>query len=506
MNKTFSRIFLAISLFSFGFIAALVMLTDLNMTEKGEAAKPSTPIATVSKDNAALQPTVQGTLQDFNNAFVQIAKKVTPSVVTIKTKQVIEHPDLPPGFDDFFNRFFPRQQDLTQQVLGSGVIVRKDGYILTNNHVVARGKEITVTLYDGREFKAKNVSTDPRSDLAVVQIDQSDLPAIEIGDSDELQVGEWVIAIGSPFGEQLQHTVTAGIVSAKGRTDIGLRESNIMIQDFIQTDAAINPGNSGGALVNIYGQLVGINSAIATQSGGYQGIGFSIPANMAVKVMNDLINKGEVTRAYLGVSIQDVDNDIAKAMRMDRPYGAQITEIRKGSPAADSDLKEGDVITEVDGRTVQNPGDLQAKISVLEPGTEHQLTVVRNGNQRAVSVTVGEMPSQYGMASSENQEQQKSSQGSLGMTLDDITPQMAQQYNLPITSGVLVTAVDPGSPAADKGIQRGDIITHVGVDNPVKSVDDYQSAMEQYQPGDSVILRVRRGDRSFFVGISIPEK
>ena len=506
MSKTVSRIFLAISLFSFGFIAALVMLTDLNWTEKGEAAKPAEPIATVSKTDAALQPNAQGTLEGFNNAFVQIAKKVTPSVVTIKTKQVIEHPDLPPGFDDFFNRFFPRQQqDMTQQVLGSGVIVRDDGYILTNNHVVARGKEITVTLYDGREFKAQNVMTDPRSDLAVVQIDQSNLPAIEIGDSDELQVGEWVIAIGSPFGEQLQHTVTAGIVSAKGRTNIDLRQPS-MIQDFIQTDAAINPGNSGGALVNIYGQLVGINSAIATQSGGYQGIGFSIPANMAVKVMNDLINKGEVTRAYIGVTIQEVDNDIARAMKMDRPYGAAVNGIRDGSPAAKSNLKVGDVITAVDGTTIKGPGDLQAKISVLDPGTKHQLTVIRNGNQRQLSITVGEMPSQYGMASEESQGPQGTTRGSLGMSLSNITPQMAQQYNLPTTTGVLVTAVQPGSPAADKGIQRGDVITHVGVDNPVENMEDFQNAIETYNPGDSVLLRVQRGDRSFFVGISIPEE
>jgi len=279
-----------------------------------------------------------------------------------------------------------------------------------------------------------------------------------------------------------------------------------MIQDFIQTDAAINPGNSGGALVNIYGQLVGINSAIATQSGGYQGIGFSIPANMAVKVMNDLINKGEVTRAYIGVTIQEVDNDIARAMKMDRPYGAAVNGIRDGSPAAKSNLKVGDVITAVDGTTIKGPGDLQAKISVLDPGTKHQLTVIRNGNQRQLSITVGEMPSQYGMASEESQEQQGTTRGSLGMSLSNITPQMAQQYNLPTTTGVLVTAVQPGSPAADKGIQRGDVITHVGVDNPVENMEDFQNAIETYNPGDSVLLRVQRGDRSFFVGISIPEE
>ncbi|MBD3273979.1 MAG: trypsin-like serine protease, partial [Candidatus Marinimicrobia bacterium] len=224
-----------------------------------------------------------GALESFNNAFTQIAEEVTPSVVTIQTEQVVDHPEM----GDFFDQFFRQPRDMTRQVLGSGVIVRENGYILTNNHVVARGEEIKVLLEDGTEYTAQDVITDPLSDLAVLKIDAEDLPAIQMGDSDELRVGEWVMAIGSPFGVELQHTITAGIVSAKGRT--GVFTGSSMIQDFIQTDAAINPGNSGGALVNLYGQLVGINTAIATRSGGNQGIGFAVPVNMAVKVMNDLI-------------------------------------------------------------------------------------------------------------------------------------------------------------------------------------------------------------------------
>ncbi len=508
MSKTLSRIFLVISLFSFGFIAAVVLLSDFDWTERTKAEDQVTsPVASVSKADAALQPNVQGSLQDFSNAFVQIAKSVTPSIVTINTEQVIQHPDIPsevpPQFEDFFDRFFPRQEDMTRQVLGSGVIVRGDGYILTNNHVVARGKEITIKLADGREFTAEKVTTDPRSDLAVVQIDESGLPAIEMGDSDELQVGEWVVALGSPFSEELRHTVTAGIVSAKGRTSI-LSQRNL-IQDFIQTDAAINPGNSGGALVNLYGQLVGINTAIATQSRGYQGIGFAIPANMAVKVMNDLIERGRVVRSYLGVEIRSVDSEIARAMEMDRPYGALVNNIIEDSPAERSNLQEGDVIIAIDGQTVQSSGDLQTKISQLEPGSEHELTVIRGGSERTVSITVEEMPQDYGGLSDQEREDGRTGGGTLGMALENITPEMARRFDLPTTSGVLVTGVQSGSPAAEKGIRRGDIVTHVGVNTPVENVSEFRTAMEKYDPGDAVLLRIRRGDQAFFVGLTIPE-
>ncbi|HKJ66480.1 MAG TPA: DegQ family serine endoprotease [bacterium] len=508
MSKTLSRLFLVISLFSFGFIAAVVMLSDFDWTEHTKAQEQiTTPVSSVSKADAALQPNVQGSLQDFNNAFVRIAESITPSVVTINTEQVIEHPDIrsdvPPQFEDWFDRFFPREEDMTRQVLGSGVIVQEDGYILTNNHVVARGKEITVKLADGREFTAEEVMTDPRSDLAVVQIDESGLPAIEMGDSDELQVGEWVVAIGSPFSEELRHTVTAGIVSAKGRTSILSQRD--LIQDFIQTDAAINPGNSGGALVNLYGQLVGINTAIATQSRGYQGIGFAIPVNMAIKVMNDLIERGRVVRSYIGVEIRSVDSEIAQAMGMDRPYGALVNNIMEGSPAARSNLQEGDVIVAVDDQSVESSGDLQTKISQLQPGTDHELTVVRGGNQRTFSITVEVMPQDYGELASREQQEGRTGGGTLGMTLENITPDMARRFDLPTTSGVLVTGVQSGTPAAEKGIQRGDIITHVGVNTPVENVSEFRDAMEKYDPGDAVLLRIRRGDQSFFVGLTIPE-
>ena len=507
MSKKLSRFFLGLSLVSFGFIIALILIADFDWTERSQAANPDAePFTNVSKAEAAIQPNMQGgALESFNNAFTQIAEQVTPSVVTIQTEQAVDHPEM----GDFFDQFFRQPRDMTRQVLGSGVIIRENGYILTNNHVVARGEEIKVLLEDGTEFTAQDVMTDPLSDLAVLKIDAEDLPAIQMGDSDELRVGEWVMAIGSPFGVELQHTITAGIVSAKGRTGVFVGES--MIQDFIQTDAAINPGNSGGALVNLYGQLVGINTAIATRSGGNQGIGFAVPVNMAVKVMNDLIEDGEVTRAFLGVSLQPVDSEIAQTQDMSRPYGAMILEIMDDTPADESNLEEGDIIIELDGNEVRSVGDLQRQISSLEPGSRHEMTVIRKKRERNITVTVGEMPDDFAEMGSGQQEQPESDAGGkLGLLVQNITSEIQEQLGLETTSGVVVRRVAPGSPAAEKDIRQGDVITHVGMDNSIDNVNEFQESLAEYQAGESVLLRVLRrvrGDyRPSFVGIEIPEE
>lgn len=510
MSKKLSRFFLGLSLVSFGFIIALILISDFDWTEKSQAANPDAePFKNISKAEAAIQPNMQGgELESFNNAFTQIAEEVTPSVVTIQTEQMIDHPEM----GDFFDQFFPQPRDMTRQVLGSGVIIRENGYILTNNHVVARGEEITVLLEDGTEYTAQDVMPDPLSDLAVLKIDAEDLPAIQMGDSDELRVGEWVMAIGSPFGVELQHTITAGIVSAKGRTGVFTRgNSGNMIQDFIQTDAAINPGNSGGALVNLYGQLVGINTAIATRSGGNQGIGFAVPVNMAVKVMNDLIEDGEVTRAFLGVSLQPVDSEIAQTQDMPRPYGAMILEIMDDTPADRSNLQEGDIIIELDGNEVRSVGDLQRQISSLEPGSSHEMTVIRNKRERNITVTVGEMPEDFAeMGSGQQDEPESDAGGKLGLLVQNITSEIQEQLGLETTSGVVVRRVAPGSPAAEKDIRQGDVITHVGMDNSIDNVNEFQESLAEYQAGESVLLRVLRrvrGDyRPSFVGIEIPEE
>jgi len=508
MRRTLSKVFLAISLFSVGFIVALILISDFEWTQQGQAANTS-PAVNAPKSESTMGEDTQNSALALNNAFVEIAKKTTKSVVTIRTTKVIEHPSMENSpfeeffGEDFFKRFYPRGE-FKSSALGSGVIVSADGYILTNHHVVSRGEEITVKLKDGREFQAEEVKSDEMTDIAVIKIDAEDLPAIQIGNSDQLNVGEWVLAIGSPFSEQLQHTVTAGIVSAKGRTDVMRTQNRDLYEDFIQTDAAINPGNSGGALVNLYGQLVGVNTAIATRSGGSQGVGFAIPINMATKVMNDLIEKGRVVRAWLGVRIQDVDNDLAKSMDMDRPYGAAVLEVVPESPAAEEDLKVGDVIVEVDGNDVRNSSDLRTRIAGLEPGSEHKLTIIRKGKEKTVSVALGELPENIADGGPTRETPEPTRQ--FGMTLRDITPAMAQQFNLSTDSGVLVTEVERGSPAAEKNIRPGHVITHVGLDNPVENMDEYREALSKYKPGESVLLIVRAGENTFFAGFEIPEE
>jgi len=503
MKRTFSRIFLAISLVSFGVLLGVILLAQFDWTKTGEAANEAAMV-NKSKAQSDYQLSKDSPLAQFNNAFINISNQVTPSVVTIQTEQVIKHPQMQgQQFEDFFGndfwkRFFPHG-NMKRDILGSGVIVRKDGYILTNNHVVENADEITITLYDGREIKAEDVKTDPRTDLALIKVDEKDLPAIQLGNSNELQVGEWVLAIGSPFGEELQHTVTAGIVSAKGRTDIMSRNN---YEDFIQTDAAINPGNSGGALVNLYGQLVGINTAIATRSGGNQGIGFAIPVNMATKVMNDLIEKGHVVRAWLGVYIQTVDNDIAKSMGMNKPYGALVNKVESGGPADKAGLEKGDVIIQLDGKEVQSSSELRNRIANSTVGSKHDLTVLREGKKKDLTVKLEELPKDVAQNGSEEQTQTQD----FGLTLRNLTPDMAQQYNLKVNSGVLVTDVERGSVAAEKGIQPGDVITHIGVDNKIENLDDYHKVMDKHKPGDSVLFSIQRGDNTFFVGLTIPEE
>jgi serine protease Do len=311
------------------------------------------------------------TLRDLNQAFVDIVSKVKPAVVTVSTERIIYvRPMSPFSGDPFFRFFFGPQgrqapeQEYRQRGLGSGVIVSADGHILTNNHVIENADSIFVRTYDGERFTAQVVGTDPQTDIAVIKIDDSNLHFINIGNSDALQVGEIVLAVGSPMSENLAYTVTQGIVSAKGRADVGLAT----YEDFIQTDAAINPGNSGGPLVNLDGELVGINAAIVSQTGGFQGIGFAVPSNMAVRVMNSLITEGRVSRAWLGINIQDVNEQIAGAMGLDEPVGALIGDVVSGSPADKAGLQPGDIVLDFSGRRIENAHELRSLIGSSPPG------------------------------------------------------------------------------------------------------------------------------------------
>ena len=434
-------------------------------------------------------------LQSLNEAFVSIADNVTESVVTIMVEKVVKNRNTSPfpGWDeDMFRRFFgPMPEYRRGDALGSGVIVDSDGYILTNNHVVENGEKIKVKLMDDRTFKAEIVGTDPRTDVAVIKIDAKNLHPAVLGDSEALRVGEWVMAIGSPFSENLAHTVTAGIVSAKGRSNI----VDVPIEQFIQTDAAINPGNSGGALVNINGELVGINTAIATNgsAGGNLGIGFAIPINLAKKVMKDLIEEGRVIRAWLGVRIERIDDNFAKAMGIDVRQGALIIEIVEGSPAEKAGLKVGDLIIEYEGKKVKDPSHLSSLVSNSEVGKNSELVIIREKKEKTLRVKLQEMPEDIDSRPTT----QASSNNELGVRVQDINRDLAQEFDIdPDEEGVLITYVERGSEAA-RSLRPGDIIKRVGYKD-VSSVAEYEKALES-SDSEVVMFLVKRARNTFFV-------
>jgi len=352
--------------------------------------------------SAPKRPVSPGDLAGVGGAFVEVTKATKPAVVNISTTKVVRFRGAPysPFFNDpFFRRFFgddffrefraPREQ--REQSLGSGVIVSQDGYIVTNNHVVEGASEIRVLVGDQREFKGRVVATDPRTDVAVVKIAGHGLPTIPWGDSDRLQVGEWVLAIGNPFG--LNQTVTAGIISATGRANVGIAD----YEDFIQTDAAINPGNSGGALVNVRGELIGINTAIFSRSGGYMGIGFAIPSNMVREVMEDLIKRGKVTRGWLGVHIQLLTPDLAKKFGLKEAHGVLVGEVSGGSPAAKAGMNRGDVILELAGKRVEDPEHLRNEVARTEPGKRIPVKIWRGSKEMILQVEIEELPKEVVM-------------------------------------------------------------------------------------------------------------
>ena len=439
---------------------------------------------------------------DLNEAFVHIAENANPSVVTITTTKVVKlrGNQMFPGLDDdMFYRFFgvPPQTERRGTALGSGVIVDRKGYILTNNHVVEQGEEIMVRLIDNREYEAEIVGADPKSDLAVIKIKADDLAPIVLGDSDALRIGEWVLAIGSPFSDNLDHTVTAGIVSAKGRSNI--LDADIY-QSFIQTDAAINPGNSGGALVNIRGELIGINTAIATNGGaGNLGIGFAIPVNLAKKVMSDLIEHGKVIRAWLGVSIQNIDDPKAKAMKLKDRSGVLIGSVVDDGPAKKAGIKIGDVIIEYDGVKVKNVSHLRILVSSSEVGKEKEVVIIRGKKVKTINVKLEEMPGSMAGQSSTV----PGSTTKLGLTVEELTPSVARQFGIDAgEDGVLVTAVERDSEAG-QALRPGDLIQRIGERN-IQNMDDYNEALEE-SAGEYILVLVKRKDNTFFVTLKIEE-
>ncbi len=442
-------------------------------------------------------------------AFAAVVKQAGPAVVHVRVEKSVRpkrgqqgHGTNPYDFfnDPFFERFFgpqfkhpktPRQQprQFKQQGAGSGFIISSKGHILTNNHVVADADKITVRLDDEREFEAEIIGTDPQSDVALIKIDGKKLPTLPLGNSDKLEVGEWVIAIGSPF--ELNQTVTVGVVSAKGRNRMGIND----YENFIQTDAAINPGNSGGPLLNIHGEAIGINTAIFSRSGGYMGIGFAIPINMAKNIEKQLKQHGKVTRGWLGVMIQDVDKDLAKSFELESTQGVLISGVTEDSPAKQAGLLQGDVIIALDGKPLSDVAQLRNSIAMTTPESRLTLTIIRDGKEQKLLVTIGEQPSDFGSVAKRSE---KSPLGAMGLALQDLSPELAEQFGYEQGQGVLIADVDPDSPGGRVGLQAGQLIEEVNKSR-IRNLKELNEVITKSKNPNQVLLRVRAGDYSQYI-------
>jgi serine protease Do len=429
--------------------------------------------------------------------WVAVAKADTPAVVNISTTQVVKNPmalgedngGAGDPFPQFFRHFFGEMpRTFRTHSLGSGFIIRQDGYVVTNDHVVDNATEVTVKLSDGRQFPAKVIGRDKKTDLALLKINATGLPVLSFGDSDQLQVGEAVMAIGNPFG--LEGTVTTGIVSAKGRV-IGEGPYD----NFIQTDASINPGNSGGPLVNAAGQVVGIDTAIFSQSGGSVGIGFAIPIDLAKEILPQLEAKGHVTRGWLGVSIQSITPDLAKAFHLQKEQGALVAQVLPDSPAAKARLRAGDVIVAYDGHPIARSSDLPRLVAATPIGQTATIQVLREGKPLTLSVQIAELPEPQQLAAA------GSAREALGLTVQPMTPVLAQELGVKDKTGVVVARVHEGSPSAEAGLQPGDVIVEAN-GQPVKTVADLRRALAAQKPGEPTLLRLHRKDASLFVALT----
>ncbi|GAB4234873.1 MAG: DegQ family serine endoprotease [Chlamydiales bacterium] len=433
--------------------------------------------------------------------FTQVAKKAIPSVVSVRVESELpsrrfmdQERNDPFHFfreDDFWGHFFriPQQQMPQKQIgQGSGFIISEDGYILTNNHIVREGSKIQVTLANGREYPAAVIGQDPSSDLAVIKIDAKSLPFLELGNSDDLEVGEWVVAIGNPMG--LQATLTAGVVSATGRNNLGLTR----FENFIQTDAAINLGNSGGPLMNLEGEVVGINTAIAAPSAGYTGIGFSIPSNMAKTITEQLIASGAVTRSYLGILLQEINNDLAEAFNLDSVQGALVADILPDSPAERSDLQPGDIILKINGDVVKNIGMFRNMVSMLKPGTKVNLAVQRGDQIYNFTIEVAPHPDNM------TDEEVRADKDALGIKVEPLSEEAAKRMDFHEDHGVLVSRVEPGSLAGWAGIKKGAILISVNK-VPVSSPEEYMRAIKNIKKGQPVILHLKQDGITRFVSL-----
>tara|TARA_B100001123_G_C15320356_1_gene1027668 strand:+ start:1617 stop:3023 length:1407 start_codon:yes stop_codon:yes gene_type:complete len=433
-------------------------------------------------------------VRQFSEAFADVAEKAKPAVVTIITNKKISMNWS--GDNDMFFFFFPEQRnnqprEFKTNALGSGVIVDADkGYILTNNHVVDDVDAIQVKLMDKREFEATIIGTDPKSDLAVLQIEAKDLIEIKLGDSEQIRVGEWVMAVGSPFSENLSHTVTTGIVSALGRSNILNSQS---YEDFIQTDAAINPGNSGGALLNMNGELIGINTAIATggRERGNRGVGFAIPSNMVFRIMSDLVDKGYVTRSWLGVYIQELDDETARALELDTRNGALITDVVDGSPAEKSGLQEGDLIITFNGESISNPANLKNVVSLSSPESPSKVKIIRDGKNKTIKVRLEELPDEPQQLATKSTKESNE----FGFRLKKLTESLRKKYGYDNEDALVVTNINLDGEAYQKGIREGDIIKRVGTQK-ISTVSQFNKLVEAARSKGAILILVKKPNGS----------
>ncbi len=486
------------------YILTLACLSIVSLPLEGKQATPpatTTPIE-LQKEKQLPNP-CECSPTMFSKAFTKVAKEAMPAVVFIRVESAA--PQAPVGSygnpfgggnpfpqfgDDFFNRFFgfpPQAQPpkpAPQVGQGSGFFVNSDGYIMTNSHVVKGADKITVGFTDGRELDATLVGTDPDTDIAIIKVEGKDFPYLDFGDSEQIEVAEWVIAIGSPF--QLEASVTVGVVSAKGRQNLKINN----FEDFIQTDAAINPGNSGGPLLNLSGDVIGINTAIFTRNGGYMGIGFAIPSNMAKHIMKQIIDTGSVTRGFLGITLQPIDKDLADAFKLSKPEGVLISEILKDSPADKAGLKQGDIIIEYNKIPVKSLSSFRNDISMILPGTKVDFKVNRKGKILTIPVVIGSASDTNAAASGVASK--------LGIEVDKLTADTAQQLGYPITEeGVVITKVKPGSPAAMVGIRPGFLVLAIN-HKKVTTVEEFNEALKSAADEKQVLLLVRQGNMTRF--------
>ncbi len=462
---------------------------------------PEKPVSTYAV------PKVPEQLLESGRAFSEIVKAVGPAVVNISTVKVFNQQPRErspffsdPFFRDFFGspfREYREPRSYKEQSMGSGVIVSPDGLIVTNNHVVKDADEIKVTLFNRKEYLAEIVGTDPKTDLAVIKIEEKELPTVPWGNSEKLEVGEFVLAIGSPFG--LARTVTMGIISATGRANVGIAD----YEDFIQTDAAINPGNSGGPLVNIGGELVGINTAIFSRSGGYQGIGFAVPSNMAKRVMKQLLKEGRVSRGWFGVTIQDITPEIADHFGLAEVRGALVGDVMPGSPAEKAGIRRGDVVLEFDGKVVDDVSSFRNIVASTTAGSKVSVVLLRNGKKKTVDAKITELPIEgHGKLSPRKSKRDLQKDSRLGLSVIGLSRDVQRQLGLPPEEkGVVVVRVDPGSPADEAGLRKGDVIQEVNRQRTL-SVRDFDNAVSAGRGGGPLLMFVNRLGRKFYVSVA----